>query len=164
MVIPSSVEERLEPGKTAEENATSLARQKALFVAQENPGHLVLGADTLVVLEDEIIGKPSDETEAQQILRRLSGRSHRVITGVCVVGQEVWAEATVSQVTFNLLSDPEIVEYIKTGEPMDKAGAYAIQGIGAKFVASHKGSFSNIVGLPIKTTARLLRLAGFLSA
>ena len=161
-MIPSSVEETLESGKTPEENATSLAQQKALFVAKENPGHLVLGADTLVVLEDEIIGKPGDENEAHQILRRLSGRSHQVITGVCVVGQQVWAEATVSQVTFNPMSDNEITDYIKTGEPMDKAGAYAIQGIGAKFITSHNGSFSNIVGLPIKTTGRLLRLAGFL--
>jgi septum formation protein len=159
-VIPSSVEEIMQPDRTPEENAIALAQAKAEEVARQHAGHLVIGADTIVVLDGEIIGKPEDKEDAHRILKRLSGREHQVITGVAVINSRPVQAATISRVTIKSLSDETIETYIATGEPMDKAGAYAIQGKGASLVESYSGSFSNIVGLPMETLKVLLRKAG----
>jgi len=118
---------------------------------------VVLGADTTVTLDDEILGKPEDAADAARMLRRLSGRTHRVITGVAVVsaqGVEVAAEATA--VRFLTLSDQEIDAYVATGEPMDKAGAYAIQGLAARWIPRIEGCYFNVVGLPLALVAAML--------
>ena len=160
-VIPSEVEEVFSGDRTPGDNAVAIAREKAQWVADRNPNHCVLGADTIVVLNDEIIGKPEDEEQAYKILKRLSGKIHSVITGVALVGDDVLEEACVSTVSIKPLTNQEIYSYIQSGEPMDKAGAYAIQGKGAFMVKAYEGSFSNIVGLPLETVRKLLNLAGF---
>jgi septum formation protein len=123
----------------------------------------VLGADTIVVVEGEALGKPSGPAEAAAMLRRLRGRAHQVITGVAVVdaatGREA-AEAVASRVTMRPYSDAEIAAYVATDEPLDKAGGYAIQGAGASLVATLDGSWSNVVGLPLATAAAMLRRFG----
>lgn len=162
-VLPSAVEETFDPRRTPIENALFLAREKALQVARDRKGCFVLGADTVVALDGEILGKPADKNDARRILRFLSGREHQVITAVAVVNGrgETFEEATVSAVNFKPLTDEEIDRYVDSGEPMDKAGAYAIQGKGAFMALSYQGSFSNIVGLPLETTRKLLKLSGY---
>jgi len=156
-VVPSAVEETLDGGQTPEENAVRLAEMKARSVARAHPGHLVIGADTVVADDGDIIGKPQNAEDAKRILKRLSGREHRVITGVAVICRErAFLAAAVSRVVFHRLTEKDIADYVATGEPMDKAGAYAIQGAGAALVESHHGSYSNIVGLPIETLKSLL--------
>ena len=162
-VSPSQVDEHTDPEKTPEQNAVGIARDKARWVARQNPGSYVLGADTMVVLGREIIGQPVDEEDAFGILTRLRGKQHRVITGMVLIapdGQEEEA-AVSSPVAIKNASDDEIRSYIATGEPMDKAGAYAIQGEGSFLVASWEGSYSNIVGLPLETLSGILERAGF---
>jgi septum formation protein len=162
-VLPSDVEERINPALTPEQNALALAEEKARAIAQLCPGVYILGADTLVVLANEVFGKPLDRADAQRILRLLQGQTHQVITGVAVIGPQgrAYCVAAVSHVRFNPVTEREMERYIDSGEPMDKAGAYAIQGKGAFMVQGHDGSFSNIVGLPLATTYRLLESAGF---
>ena len=140
-----------------------LARMKALTVTE--PGRVVLGADTTVVHDGEIIGKPDGPDDAQRILRRLQGDTHIVCTGVAVVRQvenlrEVNVEVEDSRVRLVPMSDAEIASYVSTGEPLDKAGAYALQGIGAMFVDSVHGSPTNVVGLPLHLAVGMLRRAG----
>jgi len=128
-----------------------LAVQKAAAVGQQNPEHLVLGADTVVALGDRIMGKPKDKNESAEMLGALSGQWHEVWTGVCLFQrmQEIqMVKAIRSNVRFKDLSQDEIDNYIKTGEPMDKAGSYAIQGIGANLVCEVNGSYHNVIGLP----------------
>lgn len=160
-VVPSGVEETLNPALTPEANALALARDKALWVARRHAGCVVIGADTLVVLDGVIIGKPRDAADARRILKSLCGRRHRVITGVAVAGPagKLFQEAAVSCVDFKTAADEEIAGYVRTGEPLDKAGAYAIQGKGAFLVHAYEGSYSNIVGLPLETLRNLLRQA-----
>lgn len=160
-VIPSEVDEVCLPNLSPEENAVSLGRQKADWVADRHPGHWVIGADTLIVLDDEIIGKPTDAEDACQILRRLSGREHKVITGMAIIHSNTSSAATVSRVRFKSLTETEIVSYVNSGEPMDKAGAYAIQGKGSSLIEGYDGSYSNIIGLPIDELKDLLCKAGF---
>ena len=155
-VIPSGAEEITQPDRSPEENALYLAKLKAEDVARKYPGRWVLGADTIVVLRDQLIGKPVDEADAQRILRRLSGQEHQVITAMALVNGQCFQEAVVSTVQIKSLTDQEILDYIATGEPMDKAGAYAIQGTGSFLVESYSGSYSNIVGLPIESLRNLL--------
>lgn len=131
-----------------------LARTKAQHVAARNaPGSVVIGADTTVELDGVILGKPSDAADAAEMLGRLSGRTHRVHTGMAVAvagrDQAVWALVTTTEVTFRVLDHSWISWYVSTGEPMDKAGAYAIQGIGGAFVARVEGNVQNVVGLPL---------------
>jgi septum formation protein len=133
-----------------------LARAKAQAVS----GELVLGADTVVVVEGQILGKPVNAEAAIQMLRMLSGRSHEVITGICFAGPEVVVDADTTTVYFSALSEREISEYVATGEPMDKAGAYGIQGRASCFVERIEGSYSNVVGLPVAMVYRHLRLFG----
>lgn len=162
-VEPCPLEETLRPDQTPEQNALTVARAKTLWVARRRPGYFVLGADTIVVLDGKIIGKPEDESDARRILETLGGRRHQVITGVAALNPKgaLFEEAAVSTVNFKPLTGEEIAAYVSTGEPLDKAGAYAIQGKGAFMVESYQGSYSNIVGLPLDTTEKLLRRAGY---
>jgi len=162
-VVPSNADEALRDDLTPLENARVLAEAKALAVSLLHPQSCVLGADTLVILDDEIMGKPRDKDHAREMLKRLSGKTHSVATGIAVAkGSLALGEAVVSQVSFRSLTDKEIDEYIATGEPMDKAGAYAIQGLGKALTTGYEGSWSNIVGLPIEETKSLLKEAGSL--
>lgn len=134
-----------------------LAKNKALSIAPEYPTDTILAADTIVAFNNEILNKPIDESDAFQMLKKLSGKKHQVLTAVCLIkGENIDLFYQNSEVTFNKLTDEEINEYIATKEPMDKAGAYAIQGIGSKFIKSFDGDFHNIMGLPLKEV--LLRL------
>jgi septum formation protein len=162
-VSPSRVEEITDPGQSPEQNATKIARDKARWVARQNPGCYVLGADTMVVLDREIIGQPTDEEDACRILSKLAGKQHRVITGVVLITPEAqeYETAVVSTVTLKPVSENEIRSYIATGEPLDKAGAYAIQGEGSFLVEAWEGSWSNIVGLPLEALTGLFQQAGF---
>ncbi len=162
-VSPSHVEENTDPRESPEQNALNIARDKAREVARQNPGCYVLGADTMVVLDKEIIGQPADGEDAFRILAQLAGKQHRVITGVVLISPEEkeYQTAAVSTVTIKAISSDAIRSYIATGEPLDKAGAYAIQGEGSCLVESWEGSYSNIVGLPLEALTDLLKQAGF---
>ncbi len=150
--------------------AERLAREKALAVSQSRPQQWVLGADTIVVVGDAILGKPSDADDASRMLRMLSGRTHEVITGVCVVGPVASGQGSVASkadvtsettlVTMCEVSDEEIREYVATGEPMDKAGAYAIQGMASRWIPRIEGDYSNVVGLPVALVYAMLRERG----
>lgn len=156
----SQADEQIAPGTPPHEAVMQLARQKAQAVAQACPDDLVIGADTVVVLDGEILGKPADTADAARMLRRLSGQTHTVYTGVCLLRAgtaETFFEQT--QVTFYPLTDAEIAAYVATGEPMDKAGAYGIQGRGCTLVREIRGDYFNVVGLPVAALYR--RLSGF---
>lgn len=161
--IPSNLLEVREPGETAEEYVSRVARDKARFVARlvrerGLPPRPVLGADTEVVLDGEILGKPRDREHGLQMLRRLAGRAHEVLTGIAVVHQDaVHSALSRSRVIFAPMSEAEMVRYWETGEPAGKAGAYAIQGRAAAFIARIEGSYSGIVGLPLYELAQLLK-------
>ncbi|PYV18368.1 MAG: septum formation inhibitor Maf [Acidobacteria bacterium] len=160
-VIESGVDEAARPGEPAEALAARLAREKALRVAGlERLGTLVLGADTVVAVEGEILGKPADAQEARQMLRRLSGRTHQVFTGVCLArapGRVVAEALEMTPVGFRELSDNDIENYIASDEPFDKAGGYGIQGLASSFVSRVEGSYSNVVGLPVERVVEMLR-------
>lgn len=162
-VVPASIEETLQPDVTPEENANDLARQKAKWVAERHPHAFVLGADTIVVLEGAIIGKPRDEEDALDILSRLGGKSHQVITGMALVDPNGahQVKAVISTVHIKSMDEETLRRYIATGEPMDKAGAYAIQGEGAFLVDRWSGSWSNIVGLPTEAIVPFLKMSRF---
>jgi len=153
-IIPSSIDETLLADETAEDHAIRLSRDKALEVAgrQAVAGRWFIGSDTIVVRDNVILGKPIDAAEARQMLTSLSGRSHRVISGYAVHDRDsgrTISAAVVTRVFFKKLTSREIEGYIATGEPFDKAGAYAIQGIGSFMVPRIEGSYTNVVGLPL---------------
>ena len=157
-VQPSDILEDPLQGEKAKGCAERLAREKALAIARKRPNDPVLGADTVVVIDNQILNKPVDAPDAIRMLRLLSGRTHRVITGVCLVanGQpSVSSESTSVQMTE--ISEKEIIDYVATGEPMDKAGAYAIQGIASRWIPRIEGDYSNVVGLPVALVFRMLR-------
>jgi septum formation protein len=163
-VQPADVDETPLPGEPPRECAERLARDKALTVWRLRPQDVVLGADTIVVVDEAILGKPIDAADAARMLRQLSGRVHRVITGVCVVeaagtgeNRELRTASETTLVTMNDLSDDEIRDYVATGEPMDKAGAYAIQGMASRWIPRIEGDYSNVVGLPVALVYRMLR-------
>ena len=159
-VDPAHVPEQPIPGELPLDYAQRLAREKALAVYTRHRDEAVLGADTVVVVDDHLLEKPSDADDAARMLRLLSGRTHQVITGVCLLAPGFErAEAELTQVTFAELSDEEIAAYIRTGEPMDKAGAYGIQGVASRWVTSIQGDYFNVVGLPVARVYRLLREA-----
>jgi len=159
-VEPSSIEEDFTSHVPAL-GARSLARAKARAVQARRPGAVVIGADTVVVKDGVVLGKPRDPAEAESMLRRLSGSAHQVITGVAVVDeQEEYVDHEVTTVWFRRLREEEIREYVASGEPMDKAGAYAIQGLGAVLVARIEGDYYNVVGLPLTKTVLALRRFG----
>lgn len=156
-VCPADVDETLPEGITAEKAAEYLAVKKAQTVSQ-SPEHIydsVIGCDTVVILDGEIMGKPKNINHAREMLTKLSGKTHKVITGVCVCsrGKQISFSET-TEVEFYPLSEKEIEEYIQTGDPMDKAGSYGIQTEGCMLVKGIKGDFFNVVGLPV---ARLKR-------
>lgn len=184
----ADIEERVREGERPRDCADRLAREKALAVAQTRPGDCILGADTIVVVDGNILGKPCDAGDAARMLRMLSGRVHEVITGVCVCGagargqgsggsksntqatsrartfreklasgkRQLATGSEITLVTMSELSDDDIREYVATGEPMDKAGAYAIQGIASRWIPRIEGDYSNVVGLPVALVYRML--------
>ncbi|MHB8534259.1 MAG: Maf family protein, partial [Sulfuricaulis sp.] len=164
--LPSNLIEVRRAGESPTDYVTRVARDKARFVAglvkeRGLPAHPVLGADTEVVLDGEILGKPRDRAHGVETLRRLAGRTHEVLSAVCVIfrGTEHAALST-SRVTFAALTETEIAQYWETGEPRDKAGAYAIQGRAAAFVVRLEGSYSGVMGLPLHETAGILKTIG----
>jgi septum formation protein len=164
-VIVPDVDESARPGEAPRDLVSRLASEKAAAVAAGLDGEAadtaVLAADTVVEVDGEVLGKPADEADARRMLRRLSGRSHRVHTGVALrCGARTAAETVTTIVTFVPLTSAMIEWYLATGEPFDKAGAYAIQGTGGVFVDTVRGSVSNVVGLPLTTVAHLLEAAG----
>lgn len=157
-VRPSHVPEVRKPGEAPRDYALRLAHDKASAV----PGHLVLAADTIVVLDDELLEKPADEDDAVRMLRRLQGRTHQVITAVALrSGETVFEAVDVTAVTFRPAREGTLRSYARTGEPMDKAGAYGIQGYGAALVERIEGDFFGVMGLPVRLVLDLLAEAGF---
>jgi septum formation protein len=159
VVRPADVPELPLPGETAEAAAARLAADKAASAAARDPGSWVLAADTLVFLDGRILGKPRDDSEAAGMLRILSGREHAVVTAVRLRrGSSPGAGiAEVSHVRFAPMTEEEIAWYASTGEPRDKAGAYGVQGLGARFIQEIHGSFTNVMGLPARGVYELLR-------
>ncbi|MDU4961940.1 MAG: Maf family protein [Sporomusaceae bacterium] len=160
-VQASLAAEELKQGLTPSEQAKALAADKAAAVAADAPGAVIIGADTIVVHRNEIFGKPANAVEAHRMLRALAGCRHQVITGVAVIAAgNCFSDFAQTEVSFRALSDAEIAAYIQTAEWADKAGAYGIQGMGALLVERIEGCYSNVVGLPLTTLARLLLKAG----
>jgi septum formation protein len=159
-VEPANIPEEPHPSEMPQRYCERLAREKASVVWNKlaQPNRLVLGADTIVVVEEQILGKPVDAADAGRMLRLISNRVHSVITGVCVVGSGVCDVRSESTLVFvSEISEAEIAAYISTGEPMDKAGSYAIQAIASRWIPRIEGDYSNVVGLPIALVYRLLR-------
>ncbi len=157
-VDPAHIAEDPLPGEGAKECAERLAREKALAIAQRRPKDVVLGADTVVVVDGEMLAKPVDAADACRMLRLLSGRVHRVITGVCLVAGGRWSVGSeTTSVEMIEIPEQEIAEYVAGGEPMDKAGAYAIQGIASRWIPRIEGDYGNVVGLPVALVWRMLR-------
>ncbi|RJR51167.1 MAG: septum formation protein Maf [Desulfobacteraceae bacterium] len=162
--LPAGIDEESEKGEPAE-RVLSLAEKKALSAFQKRKDHWVLGADTEVVLDNRVLGKPADRRDAVSMLSLLSGKEHFVITGFCILnpsGRRVHSEAVTTVVRVAGLTRQEIEGYVVTGEVFGKAGGYAIQGIGAFIVESITGSYSNVVGLPLNAVIRALLKAGAL--
>ncbi|HEY3991214.1 MAG TPA: Maf family protein [Acidobacteriaceae bacterium] len=159
-VAPAAVPEVRKPGEDPIRFVTRLAREKADAVAERDnitTDTIVLGADTIVLVDDELLGKPHDAADAARMLRLLSGRTHQVITGVCLAkGRQRQRAAEVTFVRFTTLSDQEIEEYVATGEPLDKAGAYAIQGRAGRWVPRIHGCYFNVVGLPLALVSSMI--------
>jgi septum formation protein len=153
-----NTKEVIDDSLTVYQNVMNVSLEKALAVFENNKDSVVLGCDTIVVFENKIYGKPKDKEDAFLTLKKLSGNTHKVISGVAVITPnkriQYYCE---SFVTFKKLSDKEILDYIETNEPMDKAGSYAIQGLGAKLIDHYTGSFNNIVGLPIEEVSKTLK-------
>jgi septum formation protein len=162
-VMPSHVPEVHQPGEAPEEYVARLSRDKANALAQEHPSRWVIAADTTVHLGDELLEKPSDPQDAMRMLATIAGQTHMVYTGVTLQNVERgWCDTRVAETEVRMLplSAQEIEWYVGTGEPLDKAGAYAAQGVGAVFIESIHGSYTNVVGLPLATLFQMLRRAG----
>lgn len=164
VVEPSEIDELLQDGESPEVHVQRLADEKASDVAKKYPGSWILGADTIVVIDDRILGKPADVSEAVRMLSTLSGRTHVVFTGYAILNT-LFPESRIiayakSEVFIRSLSQEEIIGYVRTGEPMDKAGAYAIQGVGSAIVEKVNGSYTNVVGLPLCEVARDFKKLG----
>jgi septum formation protein len=156
-VDPAHVEERPSPHEKPLDYAQRLARDKAGAVFARHPQSAVLGADTVVVVDEYLLEKPADAADVARMLRLLSGRTHEVITGVCLSAPGFeQTEAEITQVAFSPLSEAEIAAYVASGEPMDKAGAYAIQGMASRWVERIEGCYFNVVGLPVPRVYRML--------
>jgi septum formation protein len=157
----SNIDETIRDGELPRGCAERLAREKARVVAQQRPRDFVLGADTIVVVDDAILGKPRDGEDAARMLRLLRGREHEVITGVCLIAPD-WTEevrSEVTRVTMGEISEDEVREYVRSGEPMDKAGAYAIQGMASRWIPRIEGDYFNVVGLPMALVWEMLRFS-----
>lgn len=160
-VVPADIDETLGEDETAADYVRRLAVEKARAVASKHPDQVVLAADTTVVAEGHILGKPGNVAELQQMLRRLSGGWHEVLTGIALFRAGTLAQTvTCTRVHFRTINEHEADAYWQTGEPADKAGGYAIQGLGAMFVQRIEGSYSGVVGLPLAETAKFLEQAG----
>jgi len=166
-VRPADVDETPRPGEDAESLVRRLAVDKAeaALAAAPETAVVVLGADTLVAVDGEVLGKPVDTADATRMLRLLSGSRHQVLTGVAVAvragtAASIDVEVATTHVTMGEWTDEQIAAYVASGEPMDKAGSYAIQEVGDRFVTSIEGSFDNVVGLPLDVAAQMLRAAG----
>jgi septum formation protein len=165
-IHPADIDESPHPGELPIDLSVRLAREKALTVAKRlghEPRQRVLGSDTLVVIDGQALGKPADPEDAVRLLQQLVGRTHTVVTAIAVVDSaslEVWDRVVESRVTLRATSEEEIRAYVATGEPLDKAGAYAIQGKGSGLVSKLEGSRSNVIGLPLEETLELLERAG----
>ena len=158
---PPDVEEDVAPGLGAQAEARSRALAKASCVAKTHPGAFVLGADTVVVLDGEILGKPSNADDASRMLGLLSGRTHEVITAFTLLGADSRHEdAVATKVSFRQIDEETIERYVDSGEPMDKAGAYAIQGLGGGLVDKVEGSYTNVVGLPVAEVLKVFMRCG----
>lgn len=160
-VLPADINESILPGEMPVPHAERLARAKALTIAAKEPSAIVIGSDTIVVIDDQILGKPADEGDAHRMLRMLSGKEHTVYTAVAVAsGGEVVSAVERVQVTFRELSDSDIADYIATREPMDKAGSYGIQGLGATIIEKVDGDFFAVMGLSLVRLVDLLKQIG----
>jgi len=151
-IIPSDFDESSVTISDPDSYVRTLAEAKAVDISQKHPDSWVLGADTIVLIDNKILGKPGSENEARDMLKRLRGKIHQVLTGYCICCKNkdtLFSETVKTDVHFKSLSDAEIEWYIQTGEPLDKAGAYAIQGIGTFLVKRINGSYTNVVGLPV---------------
>ena len=158
-VVPSQVQESEISAKTPEAFAVKAAIAKAEDVALKVRSAIVIGADTIVVLGQKILGKPKSKKEAIRMLESLAGRTHKVITGIAVVDSESfekYADYEVTRVKMKKVSDKEIIDYVKSGKPMDKAGSYGIQEIEEVFIEKIKGDYNNVVGLPVRKLKKLL--------
>ena len=160
-VMPADIDEDVRPGEQAVPYTERLAREKAAVIAAQHPGAYVIAADTTVVVDGDILGKPVDQADARAMVKRLSGRSHTVCTGIAVA-HDNHIESAVEQVgvTFRALSDAEIAAYVDTGEPMDKAGAYGIQGWGATIVERVDGDYFSVMGLGLRRMVELFERHG----
>ena len=155
----ADIDERMDPDLPPEREVARVSAKKAAAIAEGNREAVIVSADTIVVIDGCILGKPKDEADAARMLRQLSGRTHEVLTGLCVrQGERVEQIVSRTRVTFRPLSDAEIAAYIQTGEPMDKAGAYGVQGFGSLFVSHIDGDYFTVMGLPVCELFRLLRL------
>lgn len=165
--MPADVDETVDPEETPDGYVRRVAQLKAETIIARAPGRVILGADTIVLTDNQVLGKPVDHDEARRMLRLLSGREHVVITAVCLVNSaaesnRIHTSVARTTVEFAPLDDPEIDAYIASGEPMGKAGAYAIQGLASRFVTRIDGSYSNVVGLPVALVYSLCKSAGLL--
>jgi len=160
-VRPANIDETMRPREVPRRHAERLAREKASVIAKRDPDVITIGADTVVVINRKVLGKPTDEADAARMLKMLSGREHTVITAVAVArGKKLRSAIEEVRVKFRRLRDDEIAAYIATGEPMDKAGAYGIQGFGATIVERVEGDYFAVMGLPLVRLVGLLRDVG----
>jgi len=160
-VHPANINETHITGESPEQFVKRLALEKARFVFKKSPERPVLGADTIVIMDQQILGKPESQEHAREILKMLSGHTHQVMTAVAINNGETEHVAfNSSEVEFAYINDEQIDAYLKTGESLDKAGAYAIQGIAGQFIKNINGSYSSIMGLPLYETTELLKLVG----
>ncbi|MGD9580955.1 MAG: nucleoside triphosphate pyrophosphatase [Vampirovibrionia bacterium] len=160
-IIPADIEETIDNSKIPEEIVKELSFQKAEHIAKKvSEPSVIIGSDTIVVINNKILGKPIDEKDAFNMLQELSGKVHQVISGIAIIDNKTnktFIDCVSSDVYFRELSKEEIIKYIETKEPMDKAGAYAIQGIASIFIEKIEGCYNNIVGLPVFTVAKALK-------
>ena len=161
-VEPADIDERVQDGESPATYVQRLAMEKAQAVWERHATEhredlMVLGADTTVVCDGAILGKPADQAEARSMLEKLAGRTHQVLTGIAVVSERgLFSEVDITQVFFDLIGEREMVQYLASGEPMDKAGAYGIQGYAARWIPRVEGCFFNVMGLPLARTMALL--------
>ena len=166
-VMPADVDETLDVEESPDGYVRRIAQTKAEVIAARVTGRPVLAADTVVLVDNTILGKPADPADARRMLRLLSGRGHMVLTGVCLINPRaasgrVQTSTTRTKVEFAGLTDAEIDWYVASAEPMDKAGAYAVQGLGSRFVTAIEGSYSNVVGLPVALVYDICKREGLL--
>jgi septum formation protein len=161
-VLPSQIAEIVVANESPQDMVVRLARAKAEAVHKLRPEAIIIGADTVVVCDNQILGKPASLEHARRILRQLGGRTHEVLTGVCLIQGNIYkVNFSRTVIQFSSLTSQEIESYLSTGEPLDKAGAYGIQGFGARFIERVNGCYSNVVGLPLSLLYQMLKQVGY---